>query len=351
MARAFTGFFVLRGFAGGASAATRDFWPKRKESLAVKRKQRTAEKPPIRVAEAFAQFQRGNAIKNLSPGTIAYYAAHGGRFVRYLDEGTMPVALVSADVVDGYVLHLKNKGSLADTTINTELRAVRAFLYYCMRKDWLERYPIPMIRATDPIKEPYTIQELDRLLEKPDVKQCSFAAYRNWVIVNFLLATGCRAATLLAVRIEDVNLDTGTVFFRHIKTRTQQVVPLSRTLTAILKEYLEYRDGVPEDALFVTEYGKPMCLSTLENAIRVYNLARGVDKTSLHLFRHTYAQFYIKAGGDPFRLQKLLGHSDLTMTRRYVALYADDLKESYDRLNPLEQMAARTRRGEKKRMY
>jgi integrase/recombinase XerD len=189
------------------------------------------------------------------------------------------------------------------------------------------------------------------LLEKPDVKQCSFAAYRNWVIVNFLLATGCRAATLLAVRIEDVNLDTGTVFFRHIKTRTQQVVPLSRTLTAILKEYLEYRDGVPEDALFVTEYGKPMCLSTLENAIRVYNLARGVDKTSLHLFRHTYAQFYIKAGGDPFRLQKLLGHSDLTMTRRYVALYADDLKESYDRLNPLEQMAARTRRGEKKRMY
>jgi integrase/recombinase XerD len=316
----------------------------------VKRKRLQVELQQLSVAEAFAQFQRSNEIKNLSPGTIAYYSEHGGRFVRYLEDETLLIAEVSSEVVDEYILYLKEKGSLTDTSINTTLRTVRAFLYYCMKKGWLERYSIPLIRATDPIKEPYTTQELALLLEKPDMKQCSFATYRNWVIVNFLLATGCRAATLLAVRIEDVNLDTGTVFFRHIKTRTQQVVPLSRTLTAILKEYLEYRDGVPEEALFVTEYGKPMCLSTLENAIRVYNLARGVDKTSLHLFRHTYAQFYIKAGGDPFRLQKLLGHSDLTMTRRYVALYADDLKESYDRLNPLEQMAARTRRGEKKRM-
>jgi integrase/recombinase XerD len=219
-----------------------------------------------------------------------------------------------------------------------------------MNKGWLERYAIPLIRATDPIKEPYTIQELALLLKKPDVKQCSFATYRNWVIVNFLLATGCRAATLLAVRIEDVNLEACTVFFRHMKARNQQVVPLSQTLTEILREYLEYRDGAPEDALFVSEYGNPLCLNTLESAIREYNQARGVDKTSLHLFRHTYAKLYIKAGGDPFRLQKLLGHSDLTMTRRYVALYAEDLKANYDNLNPLEQMAASTRRGGKKKM-
>jgi hypothetical protein len=38
------------------------------------------------------------------------------------------------------------------------------------------------------------------------------------------------------------------------------------------------------------------------------------------------------------------------MTRRYVALYAEDLKANYDNLNPLEQMAASTRRGGKKKM-
>ena len=57
------------------------------------------------------------------------------------------------------------------------------------------------------------------------------------------------------------------------------------------------------------------------------------------LFRHTYAKLLIKGGRDPFRLQKLLNHSDLTMTNHYVALYGEDLKENYYRLSPLEQMA------------
>ena len=59
---------------------------------------------------------------------------------------------------------------------------------------------------------------------------------------------------------------------------------------------------------------------------------------------------YIQAGGDPFRLQKLLGHSDLTMTRQYVALYADDLKANYDRLNPLEQFKRQAQDGDRHKM-
>ena len=93
-----------------------------------------------------------------------------------------------------------------------------------------------------------------------------------------------------------------------------------------------------------------MTLNSLGNAIWNYNHSRGVDKTSMHLFRHTYAKLYIQAGGDPFRLQKLLGHADLTMTRRYVALYADDLRANYDALNPLEQLTRKNRHGDKIKM-
>ncbi len=93
-----------------------------------------------------------------------------------------------------------------------------------------------------------------------------------------------------------------------------------------------------------------MTLNSLGNAIWNYNHSRGVDKTSMHLFRHTYAKLYIQAGGDPFRLQKLLGHADLTMTRRYVALYADDLRANYDALNPLEQLTRQNRHGDKIKM-
>ena len=132
-----------------------------------------------------------------------------------------------------------------------------------------------------------------------------------------------------------------------MKARNQQIVPLSKALVRIMEEYLEHRSGDPTAPLFVSEYGNQMTLNSLGNAVWNYNHSRGVEKTSMHLFRHTYAKLYIQAGGDPFRLQKLLGHADLTMTRRYVALYADDLKANYDALNPLEQMSHGKQRGEK----
>ena len=102
--------------------------------------------------------------------------------------------------MEDYIFYMKDQ-QLHDTTINTNLRMVRAFLYWCMEKGYLEQFSIKLVRADDPIKEPYTTDELQKLLKEPDCKTCSFAEYRNWVIVNFLLGTGCRASTLLNLQI------------------------------------------------------------------------------------------------------------------------------------------------------
>lgn len=306
---------------------------------------------PPSIQNAFEQFQRQNEVKNLSQGTIDFYSAKSRTFFLFLEDTEQTVDTITKEDVEDYILYFKEKGTVSDTTINTNLRMVRAFLYWCMERHYMERFPVKMIRADDPIKEPYTADELERLLKRPNLKSCSFAEYRNWVIVNFLLGTGCRASTLINLHIEDIDLSAGTVYFRHMKARNRITVPLTRRLIRILEEYLSYRNGTSStDALFVSEYGTALFRSTLENAIWGYNHKRGVDKTSLHLFRHTYAKLYIQAGGDPFRLQKLLGHSDLSMTRRYVALYADDLKANYDALNPLEQMIQNERTNSKIKM-
>lgn len=311
-----------------------------------KRTLQPASKALPSIQTAFEQFQKQNQLKNLSQSTIDFYSSKARHFFNFLEDTDQPIDSITEETVVDYIFSLKEK-QLHDTTINTYLRMVRAFLYWCMDKGYLGRFPIKLIRADIPIKETYTNNELERLLEAPDQKNCSFAEYRNWVMVNFLLGTGCRASTLVNLKIEDLNFSDGTVLFRHMKTRNQQIVPLTRALLKILEEYLGYRDGAPSDLLFVSEYSVQLTVSALGNAIWSYNHKRGVEKTSLHLFRHTYAKLYIQAGGDPFRLQKLLGHSDLSMTRRYVALYADDLKANYDTLNPLEQMTHNTRRDSK----
>lgn len=325
-----------------------DFLEKGKESIGVKRKQMVGQ--TLTVQEAYDQFKQNNLIKGLSEGTLRYYESYSRAFFTFLGDTAQPLTAVTKDTIDEYTLYLKGKGTVTDTTVNTALRMVRAFLYFCMGKGWIPRFSISQIKVTQPVKEPYTNDELAKLLKKPDLKSCTFARYRNWVIVNFLLATGCRAATLVNLRIMDIGLSGGMVFFRHMKARNQQAVPLSKTIVQILAEYLTYRKGQPSEPLFISEYGNALRVDVLESAIREYNHSCGVEKTSLHLFRHTYAKLFIVAGGDPFRLQKLLGHTDLSMTKRYVALYADDLKENYDAFNPLEQVSAATKRGTKKKL-
>ena len=149
---------------------------------------RPAAKANPTIQQAFERFQKYNRLKNLSQGSLDFYAAKGRSFFRFLGDTEQPIHTITEETVEDYIFYMKDQ-QLHDTTINTNLRMVRAFLYWCMEKGYLEKYPIRLVRADDPIKEPYTTDELQKLLKEPDCKTCSFAEYRNWVIVNFLLAT------------------------------------------------------------------------------------------------------------------------------------------------------------------
>lgn len=203
--------------------------------------QLTVRSPSIQ--EAFERFQKRNEVKNLSPETIKYYECYSRQLFAFLGDTTKPVSSIDQETIQNYILHLKAKETVSDVTVNTALRMASGFLYYCMEEGYVEAFKIHLIKADQPIKESYTDGELTRLLKKPDVTQCSFTRYRNWVIVSFLLATGCRASTLIHIRIGDIDLEKATVFFRHTKARNQQIVPLSKTIAGTLKEYLVYRGG------------------------------------------------------------------------------------------------------------
>ena len=143
---------------------------------------RPAAKANPTIQQAFERFQKYNRLKNLSQGSLDFYAAKGRSFFRFLGDTEQPIHTITEKTVEDYIFYMKDQ-KLQDTTINTNLRMVRAFLYWCMEKGYLEQFSIKLVRADDPIKEPYTTDELQKLLKEPDCKTCSFAEYRNWVIV------------------------------------------------------------------------------------------------------------------------------------------------------------------------
>jgi len=258
---------------------------------------------------------------------------------------TLPCESVTKETIYKYIEHLQNKGTVNDVTINSYLRGIRVIFYYFMEMGYMPKFSIRLIKCDKEIKETYTTEELDRLLKKPDVKKTGFAEYRNWVIVNYLLATGNRLRTLINLKWVDVDFQNDLIRLTTTKNRQQQLIPLSSTLKTVLKEYRLYRKGNADDYVFCTQFGEKLQKGGTETAIRRYNHKRGVTKRSIHLFRHTFAKLWILNGGDIFRLQKILGHSSLDIVKEYVNMFSTDLQQNFDEFNPLENIKVKQKRS------
>lgn len=67
-----------------------------------------------------------------------------------------------------------------------------------------------------------------------------------------------------------------------------------------------------------------------------------------HTFRHTFAVMYLRNGGDVFSPQKMLGHTDLTMTLRYAELSQTDVIEKHRQCSPADAIKPPSQQGRKR---
>lgn len=297
-------------------------------------------KESITVQEGFEQFITKCKIKNLTEETIKSYKEKVKHFIAFYGEEEL-LQTVTQETVDDFILWLKDNRTCGSISINSYLRSLRAFLYFCMDNNYTSRFKVQLIKAEKKLKETYSDSELEKLLLKPDINTCNFREFEIWVLENYLLGTGNRISTALELKVQDIDFEAGCIYIRKVKNRHQQIIPLSTTLSIILREYLQIRGSDPDSYLFCNIYGNKPDRNTFQEAIRNYNRKRGVTKTSAHLFRHTFAKNWIMAGGDIFRLQRILGHSDLTVTKEYVSMFGTDLQIDFEKFNPLDRMNSR----------
>ena len=288
--------------------------------------------------EAFQIFRRVKVNNNVSPKTIKHYddlMEVLGQFLADISE--VYCSQITIDTIQEFIEFLKARNpSIKATSINSYLKDLRTLLYYCMERGYLKAFQVKLLREDKTVKETYTSDEISRLIEKPNLKKCNFSEYRNWVVTCYLLATGNRMGTICDLRVKDIDFQNSIIHLRRVKTRKAYNIPLSIALEKILAEYMQYRKGDDEDYLFCNRYGNRLEESSLSTAIYRYNRKRGVMKTSVHLYRNTFAKIYLTTGGDLARLQKLLCHSTPTMSLRYAEMYDTDLDYQFNERNPLD---------------
>lgn len=263
------------------------------------------------------------------------------------------VILEDIDLQKNFTEYLIEVCEVNNQTVASYLRGLKAIIKYAAEKGWVEDRKIVISEKEPELKQCYTDEEIKRLTRKPSTT--NFTEYRNWVIINHLLSTGNRIQTIRSIKLRDVDLDDKMLTVQTQKSGKVSRIPLPKKYIRILREYIaEWRcdengDILEDEFLFPNEYGEQISDEGLKRAIARYNKSRGVTKTSIHLFRHTFAKEWIIANGDVASLQKILGHSTVKMAQHYANLYAEDIRPKVEEYAPINKAMKNTGRTLQKR--
>lgn len=281
---------------------------------------------------------------NAAPNTIKAYClavSQLGDFLKASDLPTDP-RKVKRDHLSAWMLHLQRpaeaggRGLSAQTALQ-RFQSVRQFFKFLEEAGDIKESP--MLR----LKPPRVPEKLVPVISDDDMRKLfktvsgtDFESRRDKAIMSLFIDTGLRVSELAALDVEDLNLDERevTVLGKGRRPRILRVV--KETRTDILR-YLQARAGHPhsdDEALWVGKRGR-LTDNGVRQMVRRRQEEAGIPKIHPHMFRHTFAHNYLKAGGAEGDLTRITGWKDRQMLDRYGAsVAAERARDAHDRFSP-----------------
>lgn len=282
--------------------------------------------------------------ENVTVRTLETYDEVLKRFLKYLIErNVFDVSEVDSSNVREFLILLQEKG-LRGVTRHRYFRSLRTFFLFLYREEYISKNPMLHIKPPkieQKVMRTFTAQEISKLLN--GFNRNTFFGLRNYCITAMLFSTGIRKSELVNLTLADINITNDLIRIAQGKGNKERYVPIGRTLRRTIIQYLKSRDeflkGDSCSYLFITPRRERKmtgsCLSVLFQKLKKELKLTG-EKVSCHTFRHSMAKNYLLNGGDLASLQALLGHSDITTTKKYINLNDTELKTQHAKFNPLD---------------
>jgi site-specific recombinase XerD len=289
----------------------------------------------------YVEIEKGRSLK-----TVENYDRYLRSFIEYLklEVSSPKVSHVTSESIRQYRLWLNRRVSgdifgkvkissvsretLKKKTQNYYLIALRSFLKY-LNKRGVEAVPadsIELAKVAERSIELISVEELNRLLDAPNLEKNDQTRLRDKAILELLFSTGLRVSELANLPIDlDMSKDEFSVRGKGEKVR---VVFISEGAKKSVTEYQKARKDVDSAKLFhVTP-------RTIERIIRHYAIVAGISKkVTPHVIRHSFATGLLQNGADLRSVQMLLGHASISTTQIYTHLTDKHLKEVHKKFH------------------
>nr|VFK37270.1 MAG: integrase/recombinase XerD [Candidatus Kentron sp. SD]VFK42304.1 MAG: integrase/recombinase XerD [Candidatus Kentron sp. SD]VFK79460.1 MAG: integrase/recombinase XerD [Candidatus Kentron sp. SD] len=291
--------------------------------------------------------------KQLSSHSLRAYFIDLGEFQRFAGLSLL-ITECDKHLLRGYARHLLTERALKETSVKRRIACLKALFRWLETEELLEINPFhkAAIKIKLPSRLPRSLgkDEIRRLLHAPVTglgfgkrEDCygeallvaagSHAGHLEFsalASLELLIATGVRVGELVGIKLEELNLEEGTIYIHGKGDRERVVFLPDRLLVRLLRDYLRHRGNLSPNhpQVLVNSRGAPATPQFIRQLVtRTGEDAKLNRRVTPHMLRHTCATQLLNAGVDMRYVQKLLGHQSITTTEIYTHVDKSKLKE------------------------
>ena len=292
--------------------------------------------------QATEDFFLHQRAKGSMPGSVYQCRYAIGRLRTWLDKD-VPLSDLTPAILRKFFVELQDSKSrygkpMKIQAVHTVFCRIRTFFHWCESEDYLQVSPMRKLnppRLDKDLLEALTPEEVGKV-EKA-LQGSDMVSLRNRALVLCMLDSGMRLAEAENLRVQDIDLESGSVTVLLGKGRKSRMTRIGATALKALIRYLRLVRLQPEDYLWVSERGH-----LTRHGIRKVLDTLGA-KTGIHIHPHklrrTTALSMLRNGCDVFSLQSLMGHNDLKTLRKYLAQTQADIGLAHSKFGVLDSLA------------
>lgn len=264
-----------------------------------------------------------------------YSQSHYDNNTRYINRfilthlGNLKLSEITLDHIQNYLEFVRDSPKLtrkncgkkrSPSTLNKHIFLLSKIFAFAKKNNFIRSNVMNFV----PIyKEVDNSKKIDFLNLKEGNKFLTNCSKKFYPIAKTFLLTGMRCGELVSLRWEDIDYENDYIcisrsYDKSTKNNSARIIPLHKELKLLFFEHKSLNSK--SDLVFPNKYGKMRCNINPFRSQIVNGLERAsiIKKTSgTHLFRHTFAVWFLTSGGSLEMLKHLMGHKDFKTTLRY----------------------------------
>ena len=298
----------------------------------------------------YPNYMRGYwySLIDLSYTTQYRYIRYVLDFINYLKDKyhidismAESLSVVKPSIINEYLIELENKKNGAKANI---FYGIKSFFSYLVNDDYMIMNPCDKVKPPKDkeIREivSLTKSEINKI-KNNILSGCGSDRAKNynkkWVkrdyaIVMLGLSLGLRVTSISEINVEDIDFDKNEVKIVEKGNKTRSIT-FSDNIACVILDWMEDRNvlienkGVEIDALFISTQMKRITSTSIARLIEkyTYNINKHITP---HKLRSTCATNVYNSTGDIYLTANILGHANITNTRRYAKIDEDRKKKA-----------------------